>query len=466
MSKPTILCATDLSADGARALDLAAALARTLDGTITLLYATDTAETAEADVPESMAEGAEALKARVRERLDREAAALEEERRRCESLGVECDAKLVGGRPAEAIEREAAELGAGLVVLGRRGDREEGYVGPTIHRVVRHAPCPVAVASPDDAAPESLKGGRWVIGADFSRPARAALAAAQALVRASGGEIVLAHVVSPPGGEGLPYEQRSPQQILREEGNKEQARRMSALAAELDVSARAVQRVALERPADELRALADEVDATGIIVGTHGRTGLGRFFVGSTADRLLQKARRPVLVVREPPPHVAPWFPVPAGEPLPLSPTHLLVAVDFSEPSRRALELARALAASLDLAVDVLHVHEPVTDVRRGLVGRLAAGSAASELDANARARARKELSSLVGEVFGDDAPAVSLHVEAGRPAERIAGVARAIGADLIALGTTGRTGLERMLLGSVAEALVRQSSVPVLTVP
>lgn len=120
MSKPLILCATDLGEDGQRAADLAAAFAAALDGRLVVIHATGAAGAAELDGPASMAEGAGTLSRRVRERLDREAATLEEHRERCEARGVTCEAALVDGRPAAAIEREAADRGAGLVVLGRR----------------------------------------------------------------------------------------------------------------------------------------------------------------------------------------------------------------------------------------------------------------------------------------------------------------------------------------------------------
>lgn len=467
MSGATIVCGTDLRDEGARAVDLAVAFGRALKARVVLVHATDAVVGSDpaAEVPEGMGSGAEGLRDRLQQRLESEASALERERARCEAAGIECDGTLVEGRPGEAVVREAADRAATLIVLGRRERRDGHRVGPTIHHVVRHADCPVAVTPTRGETPRTLKGARWLVGTDFSRHSAAAVGAARALAAACGGDLVMVHVTGPAGGEGKSYEERTPQELLREEGNREALRRLEALAAEPGPEARAVQRVSVQRPADELCAVAADERVTAIAVGTRGRTGLGRLFLGSVADDLLRESPLPVVLVREPPPHLAPWFPPPGGPPTELSANHLLVAVDFSEPARRALGLARHLAARLEVGVDVVHVHEPLRDVRRGLVARVASKAGPPEVDADVVAQLRRSLSELVAEVFGPDRQAVSLHVEVGRPVERILVVARARNSDLLLVGTTGRTGMERVLLGSVAERLVRECPVPVLTV-
>jgi nucleotide-binding universal stress UspA family protein len=72
----------------------------------------------------------------------------------------------------------------------------------------------------------------------------------------------------------------------------------------------------------------------------------------------------------------------------------------------------------------------------------------------------------MVADVFGDDAGSVTTVLAVGRPVEEILRHARAYRADLLVVGTTGRTGVERLLLGSVAEKVVREGTIPVLTVP
>lgn len=144
---------------------------------------------------------------------------------------------------------------------------------------------------------------------------------------------------------------------------------------------------------------------------------------------------------------------------------HVLVAVDFSDPSRRAMELARDLAANLGAKITLAHVHEPAVDISKGMIGR-AVGGPSSELkdDPDARRAAKKDLDALAAEVFGpgNAPPAV---VAVGRAHKELLRIGGEIGADVICVGTTGRTGMQRALLGSVAERLVRSSAVPVLSV-
>ncbi|MDX2052423.1 MAG: universal stress protein [Polyangiaceae bacterium] len=142
----------------------------------------------------------------------------------------------------------------------------------------------------------------------------------------------------------------------------------------------------------------------------------------------------------------------------------ILVAVDFSECSMRALEKASELALACGASVDILHVWEmpsflpPTTLVGPDLEMQQPLLELVREHAANELAR------------FGADAAAKGLKVGAARSAEgdpwrTIVSTAEHDHYDLIALGTMGRTGLMHVMLGSVAEKVVRHSSVPVLTV-
>ncbi len=146
---------------------------------------------------------------------------------------------------------------------------------------------------------------------------------------------------------------------------------------------------------------------------------------------------------------------------------HVLVGVDFSEPSRRAMEMARSLRAKMHAAVTVVHVLEVPTDVSMGVIGRLLGAPAPPELSADSPelTQVRDNLSALVRDAFGPDSQAIAIKVVAGRPVDRLLDLAREEKADCIAVGTTGHSRMERALLGSVAERLVRASEVPVLTV-
>jgi nucleotide-binding universal stress UspA family protein len=133
----------------------------------------------------------------------------------------------------------------------------------------------------------------------------------------------------------------------------------------------------------------------------------------------------------------------------------ILVAVDFEDPSRRALALAKELAPDLEADLCLCHVYELplytypgiepqiLPDFRREVT--LAAGRALAQL----------------AEEHGITRTAL----REGDTAREIVAAAREEGATLIAMGTSGRTGIAHAVLGSVAEKVIRESEIPVLTV-
>jgi nucleotide-binding universal stress UspA family protein len=136
-------------------------------------------------------------------------------------------------------------------------------------------------------------------------------------------------------------------------------------------------------------------------------------------------------------------------------------ATDFSRASRaafaQALELARQNGAELTL----VHVYPPV-------VPPVAAGAAAPAayraLIAEVQARTQQQLDKLIARAKEAGIPVTGLLFE-GTPHDRIVRAAKASGADLIVVGTHGRTGLARLVLGSVAARVVALAPCPVLTV-
>ncbi len=137
----------------------------------------------------------------------------------------------------------------------------------------------------------------------------------------------------------------------------------------------------------------------------------------------------------------------------------ILCPVDFSKPSARALEYALALAERLGAQVDVIHVYEfPNFAVEDGAV------DLPPYMQENLAMRLRERLEQFVKETAAE-APKTTVHLAEGVPYLQIVEVAKQQQADLIVIGTHGRTGLSHMMLGSVAERVVRTSEVPVLTV-
>ncbi len=138
---------------------------------------------------------------------------------------------------------------------------------------------------------------------------------------------------------------------------------------------------------------------------------------------------------------------------------HVLVATDFSECSKVALDTAIELARRYSAALTLVHVFAipvyPYMDVVPMAV----------DIETPAREAATEELRKALAAARTQLPTAVAVLKQAGAVWEQILAAAREVGADLIVLGTHGRTGVSHALIGSVAERVVRNSPVPVLTV-
>jgi nucleotide-binding universal stress UspA family protein len=137
----------------------------------------------------------------------------------------------------------------------------------------------------------------------------------------------------------------------------------------------------------------------------------------------------------------------------------ILVAVDFSEASQRALELATQLCTKFDASLELIHALEvPMPSVSPyGVV-------TSDTTFADERRAAREKLSALKQELEGRGFEPKAHLAEPPAPSA-IDDMARSIDADLIVMGTRGNTGIKHVLLGSVAERTLRHSHCPVLTV-
>ena len=141
-------------------------------------------------------------------------------------------------------------------------------------------------------------------------------------------------------------------------------------------------------------------------------------------------------------------------------PDVILVPTDFGPPSAAALEYAVELAKRFGAReVVLLHSYQiPIVSFPDGAI------VATAEMTSGIVDTANKELEKLAKLVSNADVPVRPLLRE-GDPADTIDSVAEQVGADLVVMGTRGRHGLARVLLGSVTEKVVRTSKIPVLTV-
>lgn len=201
--------------------------------------------------------------------------------------------------------------------------------------------------------------------------------------------------------------------------------------------------------AETIHRFADDEEIDLIALGTRGRRGPRRVLLGSVGETVIRRAERPVLALR--------------GEgagaaPVPGTPDRILVPTDFSEHAREAGPIAAEWARLFDAQVDLLHV----------VTGRSSPPEQKSSFpeggDVGPEKRARRALATMGRELGALGVP-VAVHVRSGAAAPAITEFAEAEETDFIVMSTQGRTGLERFLIGSVAEAVIRHVPCPVLTV-
>lgn len=139
----------------------------------------------------------------------------------------------------------------------------------------------------------------------------------------------------------------------------------------------------------------------------------------------------------------------------------ILVPVDFSPSSRRALEYALALAERFQGKVEVLHCWEVPAYLRPDLT--VWSGEVSVTLADHARREAEKGMQEFLADLKATGS--VTSRVVAGAPYATILAACDETACDLVVMGTHGRTGLSHLVLGSVAEKVVRHAKCPVMTV-
>ena len=203
------------------------------------------------------------------------------------------------------------------------------------------------------------------------------------------------------------------------------------------------QEVAGSATAESILQYAREQDIDLIVMGTHGHRGLGRLLLGSTAQEVTRLSTCPVLTVGGKKAEAGAAFL-----------RRLLVPVDFSDHSQKALESARELADRFDASLVLLHVLQQVaTPSSLGV-------SFPSLANPEVHQRARDLLEKMV-----QDLPGTEVHVVDGLPAHEIVEFAGNREIDVIVIATHGLTGFERFLMGSVTEQVLRLAPCPVFTV-
>jgi nucleotide-binding universal stress UspA family protein len=285
-----------------------------------------------------------------------------------------------------------------------------------------------------------------VFGTDFSERAMKAGRAAAELARRTGEVLHLVHVTE----YGSAGRASSTEDSLR----RELLSRLEAQAAELRTGDTQVELHLLEGTPDEvLVEHAAVVHASLLIVSHHGQRA-PRWRIGNVAERAVQSARCPVLVVRSGDP-LAAW----ARRERSL---RVLLGLDFSPPSDAAVAWVRKLRTLGNCEVVAAHHYWGAdAHVRYGLPL-----SPESEVTPEVEEALRRDLTARLGDMPGTGAVWVHLDPGLSRPADSLVALARKEEADLIVVGTHQRTGASKWWYGSVSQRIVHESPVSVLCVP
>lgn len=282
-----ILCPTDFSADSEQALRVAVGLANARDAELVIAhvwYVSPLAFAGEAPIPADVI--AEMILASER--------GLADAARQATSLGAtRVSTRFLRGVPWDQIVRTVdGDRAYDLVVIGRRGrsDLARFLVGSVTERVIRHAPCSVLAVSGRAAM---ARPPRVLCPVDFSESSRHAMLVAGGLA-APRGEITLLHVIenesSYTGGllDGGGAVDKRATQLVETAADE--------LRAKFDVSV--TTRIEIGNPAHFILRMLEDRAFDLVVVGSHGRTGIRRLFLGSVAERVVRHADCPVFVVR------------------------------------------------------------------------------------------------------------------------------------------------------------------------
>lgn len=287
---------------------------------------------------------------------------------------------------------------------------------------------------------------------DFSERARAAWPYAVGLAKDGGAALHVLHVVTPPVLGSTPEGMMVVPPALVDDVLAES----QGVVDELAASVRAVglethTHTSIGEAASEIVAYATEQGVGLIVMATTGRTGMAHVVMGSVAERVVRHATCPVLTVRYE--GAAAPAPLTAGGLLGLR--RILVPLDGSELAEAALphlvKLAKRHGAEVTLLC-VTHAH----------------ALRATEL-VEAQVRVVQEAETYLAGVerrLAAEGVSASSVVRYGEAPEEILDDIRSRRPDLVAMGTHGRTGLTHLVLGSVAERVLRASPVPVLLFP
>lgn len=277
---------------------------------------------------------------------------------------------------------------------------------------------------------------RILLATDLSARSDRALERAMQMARDLGAKLTILHVIDGDLPSAVAFlQEKAAQQHLSDHLKKAGADESLSISIE----------TATGRAYLEIGACAKKHAADLIVIGVHRENILADMFRGTTAERVIRAGPLPVLMVQNP--VLRPY-------------RRLLVGVDFSVHSRRAVEVSARLVP--DGEIHLLHAFSvPFAGFMSGEVSRR---QVSEGQQAAFEAMIAEELAVFLG-TLGDKAPKLHTHLQEGMVREVITQQVQRLEPDLLTIGTHGRSGVAHALLGSVAEDLLRDPPCDVLTV-
>jgi nucleotide-binding universal stress UspA family protein len=437
----TIVCGTDFSEPAGRAVQAAAALAARMNEPLHLVHSLELHAGMQLDEPRISA-------AAWAKRQLQNIAEL------ARSRGPRVEVHLEEGSPDESLQEVAKRVSARLIVVAALGHRHAGkwQLGSHAERLAQHSHVPVLVVRDAElfaAWTRAERPLRILVGVDLSLSSESALHWIAQLRQYGPCEVIATHLYWPPeqfhrlGLTGVrSYVEPDPEvhkTLMRDFGERMQ-------------SVLAPVRLRLEPHlgglGERLISLAAQEQADLIVVGSHDRDLADRIVHGSVSRDVLHGAQLSVVCV----PRIASEL-----EPRLDS---VLVATDFSPIGNAAIRLAQRVVATSG-TVHVVHV----IDVEGSdVIERHDIFAGPDEPLSSAEAAARQQLLGLIPKYGSEAAPATRVHVlRSNNAAEAICQAAERLDAALLCLGTHGRTGMSKTLLGSVAASVLAQTKRHVL---
>ena len=430
-----IVCGTDFSVHATQAANVAAALAVRLKEKIILVHVVENSGLS-ALTPEVYNE----LFAAIHQRLHDEA-------ERLRQLGADVQEELATGSPSQVLVEAACREGTRLMVVSSLGQIAVSrlLVGSVAERTGENSPVPTLVVRDSSAFEDWARGQRPLkvfVGCDFSTTADAALRWVNGLRKIGPCEVTVGYVAWPPrensrlGTEAETWVEPPVeiQQILERDLKERVREHFNDESVQLRVM------TSWGRADLQLIEAASAQKADLLVVGTHQRHGMDRFWLGSVSRGVLHHAPMSVAII-----------PMPAAsqlEPAPIPQLRrVLVTTDFSDLGNRAIPYAYATVPRGATAC-LLHVVKPQKRERDQPEDTKAKLRSLIPADADARGIATQ----------------IAI-VESREPAQAICHTAERFGADLICMASHGRSGLSKTLMGSVAQEVMTMTKRPLLVV-